>query len=50
VEVCGLIEASDLAQSDTLSLQALFHFVIFFDLDKIGRHYLPPAWDFENVC
>src|SRR6266699_1986170 len=50
MEVFRLIEASDLAQSGTLSLQALFDFVIFFDLDKIGRHYLPPAWDFENVC
>src|SRR5207302_11144513 len=49
VEVRGLIKAGDLAQSGTLSLQALLDFFIFFDLDKIGRHYLPPAWDFENV-
>src|SRR2546425_4073543 len=50
MKVLGLIESGDLAQSGTLSLQALLDFVVFFDLDKIGRHYLPPALDFENVC
>ncbi|MFZ0298755.1 MAG: hypothetical protein WAM13_10450 [Candidatus Sulfotelmatobacter sp.] len=44
VKMCGLVQTSDLAEPVALGLQALFDFFIIVDLNKIGRHYLPPAY------
>jgi hypothetical protein len=54
VEMCGLVQTSDLAEPVALGLQALLDFFIIVDLHKIGRHYLPPAYAvlkclFENL-
>jgi len=44
MEMCGLVQTSDLAQLAALGLQALLDFLIVIDLYEIGRHYLPPAY------
>jgi len=44
VKMCGLVQASYLAEPVALGLQALLDFFIVVDLHKIGRHYLPPAY------
>jgi hypothetical protein len=44
MKVCGLVQASDLAESTPLCLQALLDFLIVIDLHEMGSHYLPPAF------
>jgi hypothetical protein len=44
VKMCGLVQTSDLAEPVALGLQALLDFFVIVDLNKIGRHYLPPAY------
>jgi hypothetical protein len=44
MEMCGLVETGNLAQSPALGLQTLFDFFIVIDLHEISRHYLPPAY------
>ena len=43
MKVLRLVKSGNLAQPGALCFQALLDFVFFFDLNKIRRHYLPPA-------
>jgi hypothetical protein len=40
MKMCGLVQASDLAQPAAFRLQALFDFLVTVDLHEIGSHYL----------
>ncbi|MGO9124354.1 MAG: hypothetical protein ACLP6G_05635 [Terriglobales bacterium] len=50
VEVSGLVETSDLAQARPLGSQSLLDFYVVFNLNEMGRHYLPPAYGMLTGC
>jgi hypothetical protein len=43
MEMCGLVQTSDLAQAHAFGFQALLDFLVSVDLHE-SRHYLPPAY------
>jgi hypothetical protein len=43
MEMCGLVQTSDLTQPDPFGFQALLDFLISVDLHEIRRHSFPPT-------